>query len=324
MTLDGLSCRVVTLDSYSQRASRSWRGLAWLCLIACCPSMVHGQATSADETTRAALESALAEFSISAEEDANTRELLSRLDAPRYEDRRTAFATLLARPSLPTGLIKEIRQGASTNQRMMIDQILTLNDDSQAEARLVVLLQRIANEGIRGLGSNVLRAVDGRNATDPVTVDWAQRAMKATVLLSDMERIRHALKSKTTLVRRAALAGIAELLGEAEVDLLLALRDDADDAIRFRIAILLAEHKHRECLAVFASLLQSEVFAYRIQSADALILLTGQDFGYLADAILEQRQGPADLWRRWVKKFGTSADVAFDDFTLMEEGFGQP
>ena len=274
---------------------------------------------------RAEMEQALAEFVVSPSDESATLQLLDQLDAPRYAERRAAFAALLEESALPVGLISKFRgDAASDNQRMMIDQLLNLNDETSAEKRLRGLLKEIATEGITGLSAQVLSALQGREATDAGTTDWARRAIRATVQPGDLPKIRVALKSPTVLVRRAAVVGMAEVLGEAEIDLLLALREDADDATRFRIAILLAEREHRECLDVFASLLHSKAFAYRIQSADALILLTGQDFGYLADAIPEQRKEPADLWGRWVKKFGAKAELAFDQFMLMEDGFGEP
>ncbi len=275
--------------------------------------------TRAAPQTVEGMRQALQEFALSPKWNARVQQYLDQLDAPRYEDRRKALAHLMEEPVLPLDKLEAAKRDATPDKRILIDHVTAAYDPTVNSGMLVRLFDTIAGQELKGLAPEILKALEGRRTPSPALHASARLAFAVTLAEHDQRIIQEALKSKTFVVRELGLRGLYRLKPPDTTKRATTLLHDDEASIRFLAANIVAEAGHRACLITFAELLQSKEFTFRSESHEALQTITNQDFGYYPDAVPEERQRPTEWWQRWVKKFGETAPMRFEEFIPTED-----
>lgn len=262
------------------------------------------------EAKRAQIRERLQAFVLPEDLEAVGRERLPELESDDYVERRAAMAFFFEAAGLKGFLEEALEDDPSPELAVALRVILAGQTQSGNEEKLRLLMRRIRTEKVGGLTDDLLTVWEGRAPSTQDSRRLSRSALLATLQPEDAARFREALKSETPMVRELAVLGVQQTVDRGEwPSLLLPLVEDESELVRFHVGVLLAAAGERASLPVLAGLLDSKQFFVRRQSHEVLTGITGQDFDYVPDRSEAQRKAATGLWRRWVAKFGETAEV---------------
>ena len=292
----------------------------WLCLLAAGQEpQAHGPrpdptlavlAESGLEPTTDSLAAYLRSLHPGPDERQKLTELLAQLGDDDFFRREAAMRELLRRPIHSPELLERAIKGDDAEIRWRAEQVRKIG--ARRMARLLsAVFRAIEEREIAGLTEPVLEAIPF--CADEHLLAAARRALSATAggEPGDVELLTRTLTRDDPRVVAAAATTLERVAAEKSDDALLPLLQHDDDRVRLAAARALGNHGGRAALPVLADLLDSDDLHVRSDSADALRMLTGEQFGFVGYEDPERRAASAAQWREWLAAHGETAELHF-------------
>lgn len=127
-----------------------------------------------------------------------------------------------------------------------------------------------------------------------------RRAWLATLQDSDAPVIRKAYASESSLMRIAAIEGVAKLELKNENQLIVESLGDQEPKVQIVACRLLLNQNDKQPIDTLAKLLEHSDVTTRAQAAGLLRAATGQQFKFVAYAEDAKRQEPLKRWNDWL------------------------
>ena len=211
----------------------------------------------------------------SPERSARVNELVQQLGAEGFRERRAAereLSTIL--PQARNALAAAVT-GGDPEIRSRAKKLLARAENDLTHENVLVCLEWLAAAQRKG-GAAAVIGVLPRCAEES---DFAQarEALRATVQNNDVDLLWKAVKGSNSIVRRAAITALPEILPPAKSDQLHPCLKDKKEDICFAVAVALVNLKDRRGLAALVDLLSAKDTEIQIASHRALNTITGQD-----------------------------------------------
>ncbi len=245
----------------------------------------------------------------SAENRQRAETLVKQLGQLDFQTREAAQATLTNMSNPPLGELRQAAESDDPEMRFRAKQILAEIDAGAARSGHHAVFGYIVHHQLKGLTFPVLQCMPYSGDNSPYGL--AARALKATSSKEDAEMLRKAITIKPSFRRAAAIAALADVLGDEAAGDLRGLLDSDDALVRLAAAEALANLGDRSALPTLVKLLDAEELAVRSRGAEVLRNFTGQQFHFIAYGQLEDRTAAAGRWRTWVVENGKTAELRF-------------
>ena len=240
-------------------------------------------------------------------------EIVNELDSDDFAIREQATQKLSTMPVIDRVLLEKLAGAAPPEAAIRIRRVLKSNSLERFDNMVSAVLDAIIKGKEKGLVESLFKALEPRGNYGKGEI-WKKvgEAAKVTANQSDINDLSLALKSKSDVVRSAAVQALVKVAGQGAGDIILPVADDASPYVTWEVARSLALLGRHECLKPFAKLLMcDEDFGMRWRSLDALRKLTGQRFDYYAAGNREERMEPAARWMAWIEENAGSAPLNF-------------
>lgn len=259
--------------------------------------------------TKEALREYLLSLVPSAENRQRAEMLVKQLGHLDFKTREAAQAMLTNMPNPPLGELRQAAESDDPEMRFRAKQILTKIDGGTARSGQHAVFGYIVHHQLKGLTFPVLQYMPYSGDNSPYGL--AARALKATSDKEDVELLRKAIAIQPPFRRAAAIAALADVLGDEAAGDLHGLLDSDDALVRLTAAEALANLGERRALVTLVKLLDAEELDIRSRGAEVLRNFTGHQFQFIAYGKLEDRTAAAARWRQWVVENGKTAELRF-------------
>ena len=222
--------------------------------------------------------------------------------------REAAMRELLRLPVHSPDLFKKAIDAGDPEIRWRLREVLK-QSSRKTEQILHATLQIIRAENMPGLVDLVMRSIPF--CTETYIREEATRTLKTIASAADVPVIKAALKEQDPVTQQVALVTLEHLLGaDAGADVAPFLKSKSPQ-VQFTAARALANHGDRRALPALVDLLGTEDIQIRAQSAQALRMVTGQNFSFIAYDTAEKRAAARTEWVNWLASNAETAKLTF-------------
>jgi len=242
-----------------------------------------------------------------ARRNALVEQLIEQLGDASFARREEAMHKLVALPDLPRDKLQSATRSEDPEIRWRCE--LVLKETSRPDPLPAAVCRTIEIWRIKGAAPILLKVLPELDTARSRRA--AEDALAATARPEDALLLREAMDSDDVALQAAAIAAYGAALKDEAKDELQPLLGADDVQIQLAAAAALANLGDRRVLPSLLALMEHEEVQVRARAVEMLRGLTGEQFGYLAYADVEQRAKRLAAWRQWIDEKGSTAELSY-------------